>query len=472
MSIARQIAKNAGALTAARGVTGVLTLVTTVYLGRTLGPSAYGILTWGFALYTYFAYVPNLGLNVYGVRESARDASRIEPLVGRILGLRVLLATATYTLFLGVVVSLDKPSLFKLVVAVQGLAIFSHMITLEWVFESVQQMGKLATRNVIVAVATLAGTLYFVRSEGDVVLAAAITVVAIAGANVWLLFTYRRQFGSLRPRFDWRTWPPMIRSGLPIAVSIFVLSLYTSMDQLMLGLMRSDQEVGWYGAGFRLVTAAMIPSQIILQAFMPSLSAALGDSEAMRARARGFAITLVTVGLPLMATGALLAPNLILLFGDQFAPAAPALALLMLNVGIAYVHLTFGRALIAWDRERLYMYILVAGGVLNIGLNFVLISAYGMTGAALATIASEGAVTLAVAVLFRRIVGTVFGLTILRGLLATALGVGGPYALSVAFSWPLLLTLLLIGLGYAGAAIALRLVDVTAVRRLLSRTPS
>jgi PST family polysaccharide transporter len=450
-------------------VTATLTLVTTVWLGRVLGPTAFGMFSWGIALLAYFSIFHNLGLNVVGVREAARDASRIPKLMGEILGLRAVASLLAFGLYLLILLLLDKPPLFKLVVAVQGLTLFAHAASVEWVYEGVQQMGVLARRHIVVAVLTLAGTLLLVREPDDVVLAAAATVAAAALGNGWILLTYRRQFGVPRLRGDLAAWKALLRPGLPIAVSLFMIQVYTSLDQLMLGLMRTEQEVGWYAAAYRLITAVLIPSSVLLQAFMPALSEAHGDPERMRARGRRFIAALLAVGFPLAVAGAFLAPLLIRLFGADYAPAAPALTILMVDVSLSYFHIGLGRALVAWDRERDYMAALVGGAVANVVLNLLLIPPYGIVGAAVATMLSEGAVLAVTAWLHYRVTATLYAGTVLRAATATAIGVGGAAALGGALSWPLAGTAVAMAVGYAAAAQALGVLDVATLLRLVRR---
>lgn len=467
MSTGRQILKNVGALTAARGVTAILTLVTTIYLARVLAPSAYGILSWSLAYFSYFALLPDLGLGVLGTREVARDPARTPHLVSHILGMRALLAVLALGLFLLVLGGLDKPLPFKSVVAVQGLGLLGIAVALDWVYQGVERMGVLAVRNVVVAVCTLAGILILVQRPDQVVLAAAAMVTALVVGNGWVLLTYRRDFGRVRPHFDWSVWRTLLAPALPIAAVHGLAAINANMDQLMLGLIRSEAEVGWYAAAYRLLLAALIPSQILQQAFLPSLSKASGDPEAMRAQGRMFAASLFAFGLPIGAAGVVLAPDLIALFGASYAPAAPALAILMVHLILMYVDLALGNPLVAWDRQRFYMYAFIGGAAANVVLNLALIPRYGVEGAAFATLASEGVVFVGVLYFHYQVVRQVYAGLFIRALGATALAVGSAASLRALLDLSAISTAILIAGLYAVLAPALRVVDLAGLRRSL-----
>lgn len=469
MSAVRTLVRNAGALTAARGVTALLTLAVTIYLARVLEPSAYGMLSWALAYMSYFTLVSDFGLSVYGQREVARHRGRLQELVGHILALRFVLVPFIFAAYLGLLLLLDKPPLFKAVVAVQGVGLLGTALTLEWAYLGLERMGVLAVRNVLVAVLTLAGVLLLVREPDQVVLAAAAMAGSLVLGSLWLLLTYRRDFGRPRLRFDRAAWLVMLGPVLPIAAAHALAAININMDQLMLGVLRTDQEVGWYGASYRLLLAAMIPSQILLQTFLPSISAAFGDTESMRERSRMFSTALFVVGLPVAAGGALFAPELIGLFGADYAPAVPAFSLLMGFAAVQYASIGFGTSLIAWDRQRLYMVALLGGAIANVVLNLTLIPSYGILGAAVATLSSEVVVLGCALVFYYRVVQRLYVTLFLR--VAAVVGAVAAVVLAARLAVPLpfVLEAALFGALYAAGLYATGLVNVRALRAHLRR---
>ncbi len=471
MTAGAQVLKNAGALTLARGVTAVLALITTVYLAHVLGPDRYGILSWGLALLTYFSFTADLGMGIYGTREVARDTEQVPALVGHVLLIRSGTVLVVFGLYAAIVGVLPKPPLFKLVVLVQGLTLFAYLIGIGWVYHGLQRLGVVALRNVVASVVTLAGVFLLVQSPGDVVWAAAVSVAAVALPNVWLLATYVREFGRPRFRIDWPAWRTILGPSLPIAASLFLITINTNMDQLMLGVLRTDQEVGWYAAAYRLLTAALIPSQIAFQAFLPALSSALGTPDEMRGRGRSYALSMFALGFPIATGGALVAPDLVrLLFGAAYAPAGLPLVILFGAAAVMYANVTLGGALIAWDQQRVHTGALAVGALCNVALNVALIPALGIRGAALATLASEVVVLVALGVLYYRFTGQVYLRPALRALLIAAVGVALPIVLAQAAGWPVLAVVALSAVTYAGSLVLFRAVDPALLQKLRRRS--
>ncbi|HYE96763.1 MAG TPA: flippase [Rubricoccaceae bacterium] len=467
------ILRNLRALALARGATMVLQLVTAAYLARTLAPERFGYLGFGLALLAYFGLLVNFGLNTLGTREVARVPERVVELAGAVLGLRLLLALGAFVAYLAVLAALPGSALFRGTLAVLGLTLFGQALSVEWVYEGVQQMGTLALRNVAAAVLHLVGVIGLVQEPDDVAWAAAAAAGSVLAGNGWLLLAYRRTFGRLRVWASRAQWKGLFGPALPFAASAFMVSVYYHLDQIMLGLLTTQAEVGLYTAAYRLLTAALVPALLVAQAFFPALAEASGDVPAMRSQGAAFARTMFGLGLPAAVAGVGLAHPLLVLFaGEAFAPASAAFALLMANAALVYVNMAYGHPLLAWDRQRAYLSVVAAGAGLNAALNAFLIPRYGIEGAAAATLASEVVVGTGLVVLHRAVVGQVYGGALLRAAAATALGVGGPLLACRALAVPLALTLALIALGYAAAAWAFGLVDGSLLRHLRAPAPA
>src|SRR5690606_19929830 len=168
------------------------------------------------------------------------------------------------------------------VLAVLGGMLFAHALSVEWVYQGLERLGLVAVRNVAMAMLHLVAVLLLVHTPGDVVWAAAAATGAMIVLNGWLLATLVRDLGRLRLDVRPAAWRALVPPALPIAASTFMIAVYYNLDQVMLGLLRSEAEVGLYAAGARALTAALMPAMVLIQAFFPTLSGAWGDLEATR----------------------------------------------------------------------------------------------------------------------------------------------------------------------------------------------
>ena len=76
MEFTSRIVKNTSVFFMAQAISYLLTFLYTIYITRYLGPTTFGILTFGISLISIFGIFTDLGLNTLMTREIARDKSK------------------------------------------------------------------------------------------------------------------------------------------------------------------------------------------------------------------------------------------------------------------------------------------------------------------------------------------------------------------------------------------------------------
>jgi O-antigen/teichoic acid export membrane protein len=109
------------------------------------------------------------------------------------------------------------------------------------------------------------------------------------------------------------------------------------------------------------------------------------------------------------------------LFGEPFGAAQQAFRLLILAMGIIFVHGIYLKLLVVFDRTRPELWIRAGTATLNVTLNLLWIPRYGIEGAAMATVLVELAVLTSRLLVGRRLGIRVTGGFLLKPLLAAAL---------------------------------------------------
>ncbi len=455
-----------------KGVSAVVSLLLAAYLTRALGPGNYGILGFGTALLSYFILFGRLGIPTLATREIAREPDLASKLTGQFLGMQLTLCLIGIAMYVPLVLALPKPGTFKIVLLIQGIGLLAHAGSLEWLFLGLERTKQLAITYVFVSLLHLASVLLLVRAPDDVAWAALASVASLMIGNGWLVVLAYRKFGSIKLSIDIEAWKAHLRPALPIAASTFLIAVYYNLDQVMLGLMKTDVEVGWYAAAYKGVTAALMPAMVIAQSFYPSLSVAKVDLDMIRDRMGGFVRTMLLVGAPIAICGSILGHDILVLFaGKEFEPATFAFVLLMANVGVVYASMIFGHPLLAWDRQLSYMYVVGGGAILNVLLNFILIPPYGINGAAWATASSEGIVLVGVAFHHFRITRHLYSSLFARSTFSVLVGIAAPLMLYRADLLPLWGVLLILPASYGVAAIATGLLPRASITAFLSRNP-
>lgn len=393
MTTAKRLIKNLFSLSAAQIISKVIGLITTAYLARVIRPQGFGIIGFAAAFVSYFALMVNLGFDTLGVREAARNKDNIVKYVNNIITIRLIMATIGYALLVGVISLLDKPLLVKSVLYITGLGLFSNAFLLNWVFQGIERMEIIAIGQVFTSMLSLAGILLLVHNPDDVFLAVIATVVSNAANTFLMIAIYIKRFGKIRLAFDMPFWKRMFAAALPMAFSAFMIAIYYNIDMVILGFMKTETEVGYYSAAYKILLLSLIPAGIILNVFFPQLSIANGNLNRMEFLMQKYSTAMFIVGALFSVMGIAFANQIVtIVFGSGFHQSIFLLQILMIDAILVYINMTYGNPLLAWNKETVYMYAIIVGGIGNIILNFILIPRYGATGAAVATVFSEALV--------------------------------------------------------------------------------
>jgi O-antigen/teichoic acid export membrane protein len=214
-----------------------------------------------------------------------------------------------------------------------------------------------------------------------------------------------RRIVPLRPVVDRAYWRNLFVGSLVIGLAIAISQIYFRIDMLLLALIRSSSEVGYYGAAYKFIELAQILGAAATVSMFPPLSNLLAarDPRAKELFQKTFDVLVaggVFFGIVMLAF-----PDEIieLTAGPEFDDAAPALQLLAPWALFGFVNGAFWSVLIAAGRDRLLL--ACASGVLaiNVGLNLALLPEYGYKAAAVVAVATEALVFIPLALVIREI---------------------------------------------------------------------
>ena len=182
-------------------------------------------------------------------------------------------------------------------------------------------------------------------------------------------------------------------------------TVYTNLDQVMLGFMKTNTDVGYYHAAVRI--------KEILVAIVTSLGAVLlprvsyyiqnGMIEEFRRLSKKAINFVFLFACPLMVYFIIFAKNgVLLLSGADFMGAIVPMQVLMPTVlFIGLTGLLGIQILVPLGREKMVLYSVIAGAVVDLIINAILIPGMASTGAAIGTLVAE-IVVLALQLFFLR----------------------------------------------------------------------
>jgi len=183
--------------------------------------------------------------------------------------------------------------------------------------------------------------------------------------------------------------------ALPLVGVSFFGFIYYKIDIVLLGLLSTNEQVGFYNASYRIVEASLLIPMIMTNTMYPRLSLLwINDFQGFcriiqNAIAALFLISLLAwVGIATLST-----PIMVTLFGTEFEPSAGILSLLAGTIIMVYPGYLMTQSLVILGKQRGYLVVTISAAVINVVLNCLFIPLWQAKGAAVATIITEAVVT-------------------------------------------------------------------------------
>ncbi|MEH2086422.1 flippase [Nostoc sp.] len=392
----RAIIANTGWLFADRILRMGASLIVGVWVARYLGVKQYGLFNYALAFVALFSPIFTLGLDDVVVRHLVRQSSNKEEILGTTFLLKFLGGIASVLLAVSTMFFLGEHETLKIwLVAILGIAgVFRASDTIELWFQSqVQSKYTVIAKNTAFLLNTLI-KIALILTKAPLLAFALVTLAEFAMSAIGLLIVYQVKGSSL---WLWRwsvaTVKTLLKESLPLIFSGFAIMIFMRIDQVMLGQMIGDSEVGIYSAAVRVSEVWYFIPGAIVSSVAPAIYAAKEKSESLYYQRIGQLLSLMTcISLAIALPMSFLSDKIIMvMFGSGYAEAGPILAVHIWTSLFVFMGLATSPWFIAEGLNHVSLGKTLFGAILNIILNLLLIPKYAGLGAAIATIISQAA---------------------------------------------------------------------------------
>ena len=422
----RSILANAGYRLLADVASKVASLAFFVVMARELGAPQFGVFTFALAFVILATTLGNFGQDVVLTREVARDRTRLGGYFANTLALKVVLATVSLALSIGVAVAagIDRETLEVLLLLGPAVAFELLMATCFASYQAFERLEFIPIALISQRFATAAAGIAALLNGAGVV---AVSAIYLAGSGLgfalalWFLV---RKVARPGLEVEPRRWWPLMRASFAIGLAGVFSVVFFRIDTAMLAGFEPKEVVGDYGAAYRLFEATLFVAWSVGAAVYPVFSRLTVTSVPPVGLVFQRSLKLaVALTLPLAAGGLVLAgPLMRLLYGSSYEEGATALRLLTPAIVLYPICYVAGYLLVSQDRQRVLTWVYGLVALENILANLVLIPWLSLNGAALGTSISQLLVTVALVVFAQRAAGTIRWDRIAAGpLLATLL---------------------------------------------------
>lgn len=366
-------------------------LVVGVWIARYLGPDQYGQLSYALAFVSLFGSLANLGLDSIAVRNIVRDSSRKDEILGTVFVLKLIGGVTAFVVTLTAIFFLrptDKLAHWLVGIIAAGM-IFQAFDTLDYWFQSqVKSKFTVVSKNTAFLLISIT-KIVLIMAKAPLIAFAWTGLAEIALGSMGLMVAYRVSGHYLKA---WRASRDiaknLLRDSWPLIFSSIVAMIYLRIDQVMLGEMVGNEEVGIYSAAVRLAEVWYFIPTAIYSSVYPSIVEALSMSEELfygrlQKLYNMMAFIGYLVALPVMFIAGWVVEHL---YGAAYSRAGSMLALLIwagmfVNLGVAR-----SAFMMSMNWTKIHFMSVFAGCLINVLLNYILIPHYGGMGAVIASL--------------------------------------------------------------------------------------
>lgn len=400
---AQRAIENAAWLMGDRVIRLFLVFAVNVAIARHLGPEQFGLLSYVLAFTALFAAFSTAGVDSILVRELVREREpeRLGALVGTAITLRLTCALLGYfavsvtgALLHGV------HALATALIALAGSVLLFQALDVgdPWFQAKTAARYAVLARGGALALGAATKIVFIVAELPTPYFVAAQVFETVLG-TVFLMAVYRSSAGA---EYKWSFDRPLARSLVrecsPLFVSALAVAAYMRLDVILIAVLASQDDVGYYSAAQRLVELWYFVPTAVCMSVLPSLVRSRSSNPELFFRRLSLLYRFTALSSGAFALAMAMFSNRIIawLYGSEYASAADVLKILACAGIAAALGIASSQYVIVERLGRVALVRTLMGLGTAVVLLVVLVPTFKSVGAAVATAAGYSVATFAI----------------------------------------------------------------------------
>ena len=371
-------------------------LLTIPYISRILGAEGVGVVEYYIAIAAYGLLISGFGLSQYSSIEMAKlreNNSQMKQEVISTFSFQLLLTVLGGIVFLCISLLLGISDYWM--ISIFLFKILLNLFRVEWYFIATENFKYIALRDLVVKLSFLLIIFVFITQKEDIYYYALALVLGDGIAN---LFNIRKMIKELNINMiglfyiNRKSLLKLYRGSFPFFFSALAITIYITMDKIMIGQMIGQNYVGYYSVSDRLVRIAMGVALALATVITPRLAYYYKVDKNKYFHLLNTSIKFILMlTFPMFVAIFIMAEDIIILvFGKEFLPAVLTLKILSIYLIIVpFANILGLQILQVIGKANKYTLSVWLAAIFNIILNYFLIIEYKHNGAAVASIVAE-----------------------------------------------------------------------------------
>lgn len=369
-------------------------LISYPYVTRVLGAENFGKYSFANSIIQYVLLFSAMGINVYAIREGAaiRDDHReLQTFSDEIFQLNLFTTIGTLSVFFLIVVSSPTLKTYGIMLFIMSLNAVGQTISRDWLVSIHEDYGYITFRYLLFQAISLVLVFLFVHKSSDYLI---YTVIMVAGTMCGYFSSvfYTRRYCRMNIHFS-KDALTHTKPVIKLFASSLALQIYINSDVTMIGMLRSEQEVGVYTLASKIYLLLKSLLNAAITVTIPRLSNLYWNDQKdefyeLTCRLRN--VLEILVYPCLIGLFALSDDVILIVGGGEYQDGYVTLKILCGALLFAVFGCLYSQGyLIPQKKDTVFVVATFVGAVANILLNIVMIPKFGINGAALTTVVSE-----------------------------------------------------------------------------------
>ena len=372
----------------------IFPLLTFPYVSRILSPEGIGKVSFATSVMSYFLIIAQLGIPTYGIRACAKvrdNGEELNKTVKEIFCISMIMCVIAYVLLVTSIILIPKfHEERKLLIVISAMILFTTLGA-EWLYKALEMYSYITWRSIVFKLIALIAMFLFVHEKEDYVIYGAISILASSASGIM-------NFMNLHKVVDLRVCHSLdFRKHMKPIFVFFAMScattVYLNLDTVMLGFMKTDADVGYYNAAVKIKNMLVSIVTSLGAVLLPRVTYYIENGK--KDKFKNLAIKAIQFvyffSFPLIVFFIIFAKQGVLfLSGEGYYDAILPMQCMMPTLLIIGLTNIMGiQILVPLGKEKKVLISVIAGAVVDLIINAILIPRYAATGAAIGTMIAE-----------------------------------------------------------------------------------
>lgn len=363
----------------------ILSFITFPYVTRALGDQVFGLYTWANTFVYYFLILAKISIPNIAIRECVRlkdDKEKFDNAVQTFFILQAVMTLLSFGLMCAFIFSV--PSLYanSEIIFLLSVNFLIGVFSFEWVYIALEKHFYITVRSILLIAFSATLTFLAIRkSEHPENYLYIYALIAISSTILTSIANciYLPKFVSFKKTLPYR-FKPLFKPLFTLFLISGALTLYNQTDEFILGFLDEDKSsVGAYSVGVKGVDIVITLITSLYAVFMPRAAYYYAkENKAFYQNLINYSLNITFfIAIPAIATMATLSNEITNLISGSDASSYQDAATVLWILSAMMLTYSIGdniytEILIPMKKEKIYLYTMLLGVALNIGLSFFL----------------------------------------------------------------------------------------------------